>query len=134
MGFDRAVFAVTAVFALAAGIACGRKADAGREPAGGSTVPMPAEMGGSLRVVAGQHGFSPTSLALPRGTPGSKARVTFIRTTDNTCATEVVFPELDLKQDLPLDTPVSLDIPTDAARTLTFQCGMAMYKGALVVK
>ena len=25
-------------------------------------------------------------------------------------------------------------VPADAARTLTFQCGMAMYKGALVVK
>ncbi len=95
---------------------------------------MLAEVTGQLRVVANQHGFSPASLALPRGAPGSKTSITFVRTTDNTCATEVVFPELDVKKDLPLDTPVSIDVPTDTARTLSFQCGMAMYKGALVVR
>jgi plastocyanin domain-containing protein len=57
-----------------------------------------------------------------------------VRTTDKTCATEVVFPELGVRKQLPLNQPVVVDIPTDSARTLNFQCGMAMYKGMLVVK
>jgi len=115
-------------------LACGKKPGAGHESSAGPTSSMLAAVTGQYRVVASEHGFSPSSLTLPRGAPGSKTRVTFVRTTDDTCATEVVFPDLDVKKELPLDAPVSVDVPTDAARTLTFQCGMAMYKGALVVK
>jgi plastocyanin domain-containing protein len=84
-------------------------------------------------VVASEHGFSPASLKLTQGGPSSHAAVTFVRTTDKTCATEVVFPELNIERKLPLNQVVSVEVPTDTARTLTFQCGMAMYKGALVV-
>jgi plastocyanin domain-containing protein len=84
-------------------------------------------------VTAGEHGFSPPSLKLTRGGPASHASVTFLRTSDKTCATEVVFPDLKVEQKLPLNRVVSIEVPTDTARTLTFQCGMGMYKGALVV-
>jgi plastocyanin domain-containing protein len=84
-------------------------------------------------VTASEHGFSPPSLKLTQGGPGSHAAVTFVRTTDKTCATEVVFPDLNIERKLPLNQVVSVDVPTDTARSLTFQCGMAMYKGALVV-
>ena len=92
------------------------------------------EVGGQGRVVADEHGFTPSSISLPKGGAGSKTAVTFVRTSDKTCATEVVFPEIGVKKDLPLNKPVDVEVPTDTARTLTFQCGMAMYKGALVVK
>jgi plastocyanin domain-containing protein len=84
-------------------------------------------------VTASEHGFSPTSLKLAGGGPGSHGTVTFVRTSDKTCATEVVFPDLNLEKKLPLNEVVSVDLPTDAPKTLTFQCGMAMYKGAVVV-
>ncbi len=84
-------------------------------------------------VTVGEHGFTPSSFKLAVGGPGSHATVSFVRTTDQTCATEVVFPELDIKKALPLNQPVKFDVPTDVAKTLTFQCGMAMYKGAVVV-
>jgi plastocyanin domain-containing protein len=88
---------------------------------------------GARKVIADEHGFSPASLPLPKGAAGATENVTFLRTTDNTCATEVVFPELSLKKPLPLEEPVVIAVPVDRARTLTFQCGMGMYKGALVV-
>jgi plastocyanin domain-containing protein len=84
-------------------------------------------------VVASEHGFTPSSLTVPTGGPGSHHAVTFVRTSDKTCATEVVIPELKIDEKLPLDQPVAVFIPTDEPRTLTFQCGMAMYKGAIVV-
>ncbi len=84
-------------------------------------------------VTAGEHGFTPASLKLPGGGPGSHGTVTFVRTTDKTCATEVVFPDLKLEKTLPLNQVVAVDLPTDAPKTLTFQCGMGMYKGAVVV-
>jgi plastocyanin domain-containing protein len=122
---------VTVAFAVAASIAgaagCDKKSDAATE-----SVPPPAP--GEIRVIASEHGFSPSSLSIAKGTPGSLAKVTFVRTTDQTCATEVVFPELDVKKPLPLNQPVAIDVPSDAPRTLAFQCGMGMYKGALLVK
>jgi len=84
-------------------------------------------------VTAGEHGFAPPSLKLPSGGPGSHTPVSFVRTTDKTCATEVVFPDLKIEQKLPLNEVVSVDLPTDGAKTLSFQCGMGMYKGSIVV-
>lgn len=84
-------------------------------------------------VTAGEHGFAPESLNVPSGGAGSHHTVTFIRTTDKTCATEVVFPDLKIEKKLPLNQVVGVDLPTDAAKTLSFQCGMGMYKGAVVV-
>src|SRR5260221_3166910 len=111
--------------ALAGGVAvlgsCDKKSSASLEP-------------GERRVVADEQGFTPPSLALAKGAPGSTTAVTFVRTTDKTCATEVVFPDLGLKKDLPLNQPVAIDVPADSARTLTFQCGMGMFKGSLLVK
>lgn len=84
-------------------------------------------------VTVGEHGFAPSSLNVPAGAPGSHHTVTFVRTTDKTCATEVVFPDLKIEKKLPLNQVVPVDLPTDSAKTLAFQCGMGMYKGAVVV-
>jgi plastocyanin domain-containing protein len=85
-------------------------------------------------VRATEHGFVPSHVTLAKGAPGSKATLTFTRETEDTCALDVVFPELELKKPLPLNAPVTVDVPTDEARTLTFQCGMAMYKSSVVVQ
>jgi plastocyanin domain-containing protein len=113
------VFTAAVLAVLAVANACTKKSDA-------STTPM-------ADVTAGEHGFTPPSIKLAAGGPGSHASVTFVRTTDKTCATEVVFPDLNIEKKLPLNQVVSVDVPTDSAKTLTFQCGMAMYKGAVVV-
>ncbi|HEX7664120.1 MAG TPA: cupredoxin domain-containing protein [Polyangiaceae bacterium] len=86
---------------------------------------------GNIAITADEKGFTPPSVTLKKG---EKSTLVFTRKSDQTCATEVVFPDLKIKKDLPLNTPVSVDIPTDSARSLTFQCGMAMFKGAVVVR
>lgn len=84
----------------------------------------------SVQVVADDKGFTPSSVTLKKGAPGS---LVFLRTSDDTCATEVVFPELNVKKDLPKGKPVIIDVPTDKDQKLTFQCGMGMYKSAVVI-
>jgi len=115
-----AVGSALVVLSLVALSGCGRSAPPPLAP-------------GELRVIADEHGFTPMSLPLSKGAAGATANVTFLRTTDKTCATEVVFPELSITKELPLEKPIVIGIPVDRARTLTFQCGMGMYKGALVV-
>ena len=76
-------------------------------------------------------GFTPSEIKVEKG---KTAWLVFVRTTDSTCAKEVVFPELKIEKDLPLNTPVKVEVPTAEARTLTFQCGMAMYKSAVLIQ
>ena len=91
--------------------------------------PGPAQTGAVAITVDGD-GFKPSSVTFKKGTPGT---LIFTRTVDDTCATEVVFPQLDIKKELPKNTPVSISVPTDKEQKLTFQCGMGMYKSSVVV-
>jgi plastocyanin domain-containing protein len=85
----------------------------------------------NYQVSVGEHGFTPSTVAIAKG---EKAALEFTRTTDHTCATAVVFPELNLKKDLPLNVAVAVAVPTDTARTVGFECGMGMYKSSIVIK
>ena len=86
---------------------------------------------GKVFVNADAQGFSPSAVEVKKG---EHLELVFTRTTEDTCATEVVFPELAIKKDLPLKAQVSIVVPTGDARTLTFQCGMGMYKSKVVVQ
>lgn len=103
------------------------------EPAASAEAAAPAvaDEPGTTRVIADEKGFTPNSITIAKG---ETATLIFTRTTDKTCARDIVFPELDINEPLPLDEPVKLEIPTDEARTLTFQCGMGMYKSSLVIQ
>jgi plastocyanin domain-containing protein len=96
-------------------------------------VPIPPAAPGvqQTKVIVDDKGFTPSHVEVQKGKPAS---LVFVRTTDDTCAKEVVFPDIKLEKDLPLRTAVNVDIPTSDARTLTFQCGMAMYKSAVVIQ
>ena len=86
---------------------------------------------GATKIVVDAKGFTPSEVHVEKGKPATLA---FVRTTDGTCATKVVFPELKLEKDLPLDTAVAINVPTDRARTLTFQCGMGMFQSSVVIQ
>ncbi len=85
---------------------------------------------GKVNVTVSGDGFVPSSITAKQGEP---LTLEFTRVSDKTCATQVVFPELNVTKDLPLNGPVRIEVPTQTARKLTFQCGMGMYKSSVVV-
>jgi plastocyanin domain-containing protein len=99
----------------------------------GSGTPKPVVAVGDqiITVTADERGFTPAAVETQHG---SKLTLRFTRTTDATCADKVVFPEAGIDQALPLKQPVDVIVPTDKARTLTFQCGMGMFKSAVVIR
>jgi len=85
----------------------------------------------TVKVVVNEQGFEPAKISLRAGTP---ARITFVRTTDKTCGTEVVFPSLNIKRALPLNAPVAIEFTPAKTGDIAFACGMNMLKGVVVVQ
>jgi cobalt-zinc-cadmium efflux system membrane fusion protein len=85
----------------------------------------------TTRVVVSEKGFEPSRVTLRAGVP---ARLTFVRTTDATCATEVVVPSLNIKRSLPLNQPVDIEFIPEKAGDVAFVCGIGMFNGTLVVQ
>jgi hypothetical protein len=108
---------------------CKSSVDTGQRAQANSEKAVTADSG-SVKVTVSDHGFVPSSIQAKRGQP---LTLEFTRVSDQTCAKQVAFPELNLTKDLPLNTTVTIQVPTDVARTLTFQCGMGMYKSAVVI-
>lgn len=87
--------------------------------------------GGDVNITADDNGFTPSKVEIPKG---KATRLVFKRTSDGTCATDVVFPELSVKKPLPLNQPVVVEVPVGEARTYAFHCGMGMFKSSVVVQ
>jgi RND family efflux transporter MFP subunit len=85
----------------------------------------------TARVVVSEQGYEPAKVTLRAGTP---ARITFVRTTDKTCGTEVVFPSLNIKRALPLNEPIVIEFTPARSGDIAFACGMNMLKGVVVVQ
>jgi plastocyanin len=84
-----------------------------------------------VRVTVTEASFEPQRITLRAGTP---ARITFTRTSDKTCATAVVFASLNIRRELPLNVPVSIEFTPDKAGEIAFACGMNMLHGTVIVQ
>jgi RND family efflux transporter MFP subunit len=95
-------------------------------------------VGASIPVAANQTveiteaGYNPPSISVPANKP---FKVTFIRRADKSCGTEVIFPDLGIRKTLPLNQPVTIDIPPQpGGKELNFTCPMNMLKGKAVTR
>jgi plastocyanin domain-containing protein len=93
--------------------------------------PASAEQRRSIAVAVGASGYTPSEVT---AAAGEEVRLVFTRTSDEGCGQQLVFPEMHIHRDLPLDEPVPVDITMPASGTVAFTCGMGMYRGALVVR
>jgi cobalt-zinc-cadmium efflux system membrane fusion protein len=103
--------------------------EGGRLPQGSDQESGPAVQ--TAKIVLGEQGYEPAKVSLRAGV---LARLTFVRTTDKTCGTEVVFPSLNIKCALPLNEPVVIEFTPSKAGDIAFVCGMNMLKGVVVVR
>ena len=83
----------------------------------------------AVRVTA--NGFEPSTLTVRAG---KLTRIAFTRTTDETCAKEVVFPDYAIRRALPLNQAVTVEFVPKKDATAGFVCGMNMLKGILVAR
>jgi plastocyanin domain-containing protein len=88
------------------------------------------EQAQTAKVVITKNGFEPGSLKLKLNVP---AKITFLRETNDTCATSVVISEYKIKKDLPLNQPVVVEFKPTKTGNFSFVCGMFMVKGELIV-
>ena len=85
----------------------------------------------TARVEITRQGYNPGSIKLKRGVP---ARVTFVRTTDATCARVIVLPDFNIRRELPLNKPVVIRFTPTEKGEFNFVCGMNMMRGQLIVE
>lgn len=87
--------------------------------------------GGVIDVIVADGVYSPARIEVPAGQPVS---LRFLRKDPSPCAEQVIFDDLQLSRELPLDTPVELKLNVPAPGEYPFTCQMKMYRGTLVVR
>ena len=75
-------------------------------------------------------GFSPNHIDAHAG---EALTLRFLRTTDETCATRVVFPAQGIDRELPLGRPVDVALVPPRGE-VAFACGMGMLRGSVVAR
>lgn len=84
-----------------------------------------------VKVRVTEQGFEPANV---RVRAGALVKITFVRTTDTTCAKEIIFPSLNIKRALPLNEPITIEFTPTASGEIAFVCGMNMLRGSVVVE
>ena len=97
---------------------------------GCSSKPKVAEVKDVVNITVDKNGFSPSEIPARRGRP---ITLVFTRTSDETCATEVVIPSENIRKALPLNQVVSLSFVPAKAGKIRFACAMNMVSGDLEV-
>ena len=85
----------------------------------------------TAKVLISEKGYEPGSLNLRRGVP---AKITFLRTTDRTCGTEIVIPAYGINVPLPLYEKVLVSFTPTKTGEYGFTCGMNMMRGKLIIQ
>lgn len=100
-----------------------------RASSGASSAALPH---GTVALAVTAAGFEPASVTVRRGEP---LTLIITRTTDATCAKDIVMPEHDIHEPLPLGQPVTVTFTPRKSGTLKYGCGMnQMISGVLLVE
>lgn len=87
--------------------------------------------GEPVHITVTKNGYEPFEV---RATAGKPLTLVVTRTTDETCATEIVIPEANVSQDLPLGKPVTITFTPQKSGKLRYSCAMKMFQGVIDVR
>lgn len=102
-------------------IALGVAAGCHRGPAAGEPVKMTVT----------KNGYEPWQIPARKG---ERLVLLVTRTTDETCATELVIPEAGVNAPLPLGREVRIELTPQKTGALRFSCAMKMFQGVIDVR
>ncbi len=108
-----------AVVALAAALVAGAGCRRGQRP------------GEPVKITVTRNGYEPWKVRAWKGVP---LTLVVTRTTDETCATEVVLPEYGIDAKLPLNQPVTITFTPTRTGEVRYACAMNMFQGVIDVR
>lgn len=76
-------------------------------------------------------GYLPAVISIPLG---KTTKINFKREDESSCLEEVVLPDFRIKQFLPVNKTVSIEITPEKVGEFPFSCGMNMFHGKVIVK
>jgi plastocyanin domain-containing protein len=83
-----------------------------------------------IEIAVTDEGFSPASIDVKKG---ETVVLRFNRTTKSECLKAIEIPDLGIKKDLPMNTPVEVAITPQKEGKMVLQCWMAMVKASINV-
>lgn len=96
---------------------------------------QPAAKPGEPRTIAlsvTEKGYEPSPVTLKQGEP---VKLVLTRTTDHTCATEIVLEDYNINTPLPLNKPVEVAFTPNKTGKLVYGCAMGkMISGVFMVE
>jgi len=140
-GGKQKLFAGLAALALIGAAACARAADnpgkktdtkAAKEPAKGAPKEAPKDTkkgGQTVEMKVTDKGFEPANVAVKKGEP---VTLVITRTTEKTCATEIVIDDYGVNTKLPLNKAVTVSFTPNKAGDLQYGCAMGKMIGGVL--
>jgi plastocyanin domain-containing protein len=93
--------------------------------------PAPAKGAQVIQLTVTEDGFVPAAIKAKAGQP---VVLQVTRTTDRTCATEIVMKDFGVNQKLPLGKAVSVTFTPKGKGSFRYACAMDMITGTLTVE
>lgn len=85
----------------------------------------------AVKINVSSAGFEPSQITVKKG---ETTKLAFFRKDGNNCASEIVFPKLNVKKTLPAGKTTIVEIKPQESGELAFACGMDMLKGKVLVQ
>src|SRR5687767_12885991 len=85
----------------------------------------------TIKVTVSKRGYEPKSIAVKKG---QRVKLAFLRTDEQNCGGEVVFPRLNISRKLPVGETVMIEFTPRESGEIGFFCGMNMLRGKVLVQ